>query len=186
MIKKNFLFFFFGLLAAFGALVFELLILNIKSILSGIDITQDYFSHLTTFLFIVALTEEFFKYILLQKISIHPSNNNSIFLPVIFFGLGFSFIEMFSFFYSSDHQSSFYALKIFASISLHILTSFILYTFILFKQKNNLLSPILITVIFHFTFNTLIIYNLNYQLIYLYLGLLLVITILLKSKLSHN
>ena len=153
--------FVFGLLGALGALVLELIISNLYFIVSGQEINLAYFEKMTFFLFAVVLIEEIFKYLMLSKLN-HQKPAG--FATILFFGLGFSIIEIFSALLSNSlGQDMPYLFPFLVGIFLlHTATSGVIGNFI-FSGKNttplSIAKIILIASGLHLAYNLAIIYN---------------------------
>lgn len=158
---KNIQAFIFGILAALGAVITELLLSNLYFIFSGKNILSTYFHQITFFLICVILIEESFKYLMLFELSAFLKTSLRI-ATVFFAGLGFSIFEIFFIFFSRDINHSFW--EIAGIFMLHILTASLMGWFIVLKTKIDIFSSLKIIALaafLHLLYNLMIIYNLD-------------------------
>lgn len=147
--------FLFGIIAALGALVLELIF---YIIFPGRETQQDYYNKITLFLFLVVAIEELLKVLIIYKSSEEFSNENDIFISSFFVGAGFSLIELFL--KDLDYESLL-SLGNFNIMLVHILTAG-LAGFFISKQpvikKSFLIKIWLLASLIHLSYNLLIIY----------------------------
>jgi len=183
--------FIFGILAAAGALIIELVISNLYFILSGKDVEINYFDKITFFLVIVVLIEESFKYVMLRKSYKEQDRKKQKISTAVIAGLGFASVELFFIYLSMFfNQSSFYFdLGIIGALALHIATTGIIgYLIVSEKSAGTSLAIKTIGIAFclHIIYNLAIIYNLNYLVIYSYLIALFLVLVLLSHKYAEK
>jgi len=185
---KNLKPFIFGILAASGALVFELIISDLYLIVSGQNITQNYFDILTPFLIFVVLIEEIFRFAMLSKLY---EKENYGFSASIYFGLGFAFIELFFNYLNAllNQSDYFFDLGIVGTIFLHIAITGVIGCLILITQKPiryRVVGIISTASTLHIAYNLIIIYNLPYLLTWAYIGILFLALFLFGQKISEK
>jgi len=164
--------FIFGILAALGALVVELVISNSYSILSGKNIELDYYSaHLTFFLIIVVLTEEIFKYLMISKLYSNPTDPQRTISTALLAGSGFAFVELLLLHFNID---LFYLdSKLIGVFLLHLATAGMIGYCMLFKKNSSPLKILSLAFCLHIIYNLMVIFNLDYHMIFSYLVIIL-------------
>jgi len=176
----------FGMLAAGAALVMELILSDLYFLFSDQKIETTYFDHITAFLFAVVLIEELAKYILIQKLYTDKNNAQKI-SAAILVGLGFAAVE-FLFIYANQNLTDLY-LGAFSVIALHLATAGTIGIAILAAKNSNgvaVLKTILTAFGLHIIYNLMVIYNLPYSLIYVYLGFIFLTLFILNQKIQSN
>jgi hypothetical protein len=149
---------FLGMIAAGGALVFELLV---SSFFPSHDFsTADIFLNII-FLIILAAIEEFFKLLVIYKSFYSQKNNGRDFLQSsLLLGFGFSLAEIAISGYFSDTKNLNLYLGIMGIIFIHTLSAGLIGWFLL-KIKTrlviSLVAVFLIVTMLHFAYNTAII-----------------------------
>jgi len=166
--------FIFGLLAALGALIAELTISDLYFILLGKDLETNYFNQITLFLVAVVLIEEFFKYIMLIKLYASQKNQTTNISIALLAGLGFACMELaftgLNFFFNPETVN--FNWSVAGVFILHLATTGIIGSLIIFRKKTGLFSAakiITVTACLHLAYNLMIIYSLNFWLVFLYL-----------------
>lgn len=170
--------FFWGIVAALGALIAQLFVFIGISIYSGpaavISFTQLFIQ--PYFIIIAACIEEFLKYIFISKHIKTISSKRSCFINSLFIGLGFFGVE-FAFFSASESQLP--HAQFLAEIAVvHTGTAGIIGYFVAmknFKKLSTFLPALLLATFFHLTYNLLAIERApieNYA-IFMLLGLLI-------------
>lgn len=162
---------FFGILAAAGALVLELALMTI---FNQQEINR--FDNINLFLAITIFIEEIFKYLIIYKIALGLNSKKSIIFSSLFVGLGFSLAEgslgVLKGFVSPD----FINLGIIGAFALHIATAGLMGCFFSEAKRSGMYffsKVIAIAFLIHLSYNALVIYNVNYQITYGCLILLL-------------
>ncbi|EKE11394.1 MAG: hypothetical protein ACD_15C00088G0001 [uncultured bacterium] len=180
-------FFILGALAALGALTCELVLSSLLSILFNVNIEKDYLSKITFFLIIVVIIEELFKLALLAKLFSSIEKSSSKFILSIFFGGGFAFIEVYLKLISLS-ISNIFSFPFLGVFLIHIITSGIIGYFLI-KKSYSILSAIqalLISSLFHLTYNLLVIYNQDAIFAYIYLFSISILLFILKINLQNK
>ncbi|MDO8240753.1 MAG: PrsW family glutamic-type intramembrane protease [Candidatus Moranbacteria bacterium] len=176
----------FGMLAAGAALVVELVLSDAYFIFSGREVETNYFDHITLFLFIVVLIEESAKYILIKKLYTEKNENHKI-STAFLVGLGFATVEFF-FVYANQNLTDLYS-GAFGAIALHLATTGTIGIAILATKNSNsvaILKTVLTAFGLHIIYNLMVIYNLPYVLIYVYLALVFLTLFILNQKIQSN
>lgn len=170
--------FIFGLLAALGALITELTISDLYFILSGKDLEANYFNQITLFLILVVLIEEFFKYLILVKLYASQKKQPTKISTALWAGLGFAFTELaftgLNLFFNPDAVS--FNWSVAGVFILHFVTVGIIGYLIISRKKTGLFSAIKIISLaacLHLAYNIMVIYSLNFWLVFLYLVVIL-------------
>jgi hypothetical protein len=142
----------------------------------------NYFDKLTIFLIIVVLIEEIFKYIVLAKLYSLKTEQAPTISMAIFAGLGFSLVEIFFLNQTLLPDIAYFDFRSLSALALHVLSFGIIGT-LLFRKDISALKIISFTFGLHLFYNLLVIYAINYLLIYAYLALITTIftTLHLKS-----
>jgi len=146
--------FFFGIIAALGALFLELIL---YLIFPEQETQINYYNKITLFLFLVVAIEEAFKVLLVYKNSEDFSNENDIFISSFFIGAGFALAELFL----KDLGSKLFSIGNLNIFLLHILTAG-LAGYLLSKQrsprKSYLAKIWFLVFLVHLSYNLLAIY----------------------------
>ncbi|MDR3559009.1 MAG: hypothetical protein P4L62_01280 [Candidatus Pacebacteria bacterium] len=161
--KSNIKFFFWGILAAAGALVLEILL----SIIFPSMINPALETQLSSTLIVLVLVEEILAFIFVWKMAAQASEKNLIFPQAMLIGLGFSAAEIIQNAALYPYLSSF-LLSVYAGLLLvHTVTALVYgYTFMLRGISITKTWPaFLIGIVIHFLFNAAIIGNVNYWLL---------------------
>ena len=174
----------FGMLAAGAALVIELVLSDTYFLFSGREIETNYFDHITLFLFVVVLIEEIAKYIFIQKLYFSQEKYDQKIGTAFLVGLGFAAVEFF-FVYANQNLTALY-LGALGAIILHLATTGIIGVSILRTKNLTSTTTIMIAFGLHTIYNLLIIYNLPYALIYVYLALIFLILFTLNRNFTNN
>lgn len=176
--------FFFGIIAALGAMVIELVLKNILS--TEVSLANNFFNIITPSLILFALVEEIFKFIVINKaVSLLKGPKNA-FLGAFLIGLGFSLTEIYLAFSNNLFEQSNYLLAILGILIVHISTSLI---FGYFSFKKSPLSKTIFAVIIisatllHLLYNIFVIYNLSPTAISIYLFILLLLSFTVSYRL---
>lgn len=155
--------FFWGIVAAFGALMAELLIFGLFPFFAATEkrldfALQDYSGHFLFFLAATALIEELFKYIVIAKRLEALFMEKSLFFNSFLVGIGFSFTEIFLIQknsvinWSSDYQN------VLGIALIHIATAGIMGYFLTVNNPRKIktfLKAIFTTFCIHFSYNAL-------------------------------
>lgn len=187
---KQFESFFWGIVAALGAVVFQLVFFILFSIF--IDPTGEMslaqFFLLPSFVIALTVIEEFFKYLLLGRKILAISSHKNFLFNVLLMGLGFFAVE---FFLISTKGSTTQIQAIIKIAVLQIGTSAFMGYFVATKNArkfNRSVLALIFTVIFHFSYNLSVIQEntlLNYA-AFLSLITLVLIDFALFSKLKKR
>lgn len=171
------------MLAAAGALSIELTFSNLYYILSGQNITTEYFNQLTLFLVFVVFLEEACKYFLLYKFYLDSKNTMTL-SHAIYFGLGFAFIEVFLAFFNMTvaKEAAYLDLGVIGVLMLHIATAGFIGYFIL-SNKHSLIKITIVAFSLHMAYNLMVIYGLNYLAIFAYLTTIFLLLAIFSRKL---
>ena len=160
---EKFRMFFIGIITAFGALIFELLVLIIFPAAAEI-----FFGKFSLMVIFGVLIEEFFKLAVVFKISKNNSAGGNIFLNSVFMGIGFSSVEIM---FNLEKYSGYFAQILPALIGLfliHTATLLIFGSYFFRVQKPifpKSLFLFLTAVLIHFLFNLTVLNEINYWLI---------------------
>jgi RsiW-degrading membrane proteinase PrsW (M82 family) len=147
--------FFFGIIAAGGALVLELLF---SDFFPEYNFSAGIFSLSTFFLLmLMAAIEEFFKLLIIYKSLYSPKNDTPRFLfSALFLGLGFSLTEIFISNYDGISKNSGFYLGISGIIVIHTFLSGLI-GWLLLKIKtinfSTMAVVLFVTTLLHFTYN---------------------------------
>lgn len=146
------LIFSFGIAAAFGALVFQVIATIIFPALENSSSLEK----IGAFMFVTIFIEEFVKFILLWKISQNSKNQKNIFWSAIFLGSGFATTEIFLNLLNNNLSDTNLFFSYFGLFLLHIFTSSIYGLYL--SEKENLalwgnLAIFGLGYFFHFLFN---------------------------------
>lgn len=160
----------FGIFAAAGALVVELIAADAYFILSGKEISPDYSDRLTFFLAAVVLAEEIFKYALITRAYRGKTAGSRTLSTAVFAGLGFAFFELFFLIQPSARAFPYSGIALAGVFLLHILTSGTIGASIL--SAKNIRPSLAIGTAFglHLAYNLLVVYGWSYAIIYSYLA----------------
>lgn len=147
--------FLFGIIAALGALILELVF---YLIFPEQETRQDYYSKITIFLFLVVAVEEALKILMVYKNSQELKKENDIFVSSFFVGAGFALTELFLKDLESKELFSIGNLNI---VLVHILTAGLAGYFLSKERtpkRNYLLKIWLLVFLIHLAYNLLVIY----------------------------
>ncbi len=162
--------FFLGILAAFGALILEIII----SVF--FPQTASAPGGLMIFLILTVLIEELAKGFFIYRNSLELKNSQEIFSAALLVGIGFSFTEtIFHFMNPISGNQEIVVLGLLGAFIIHLTTSGTMGYYLgrnPEKEFSSFLKIILLTLVIHFTYNGLIIYNWNYRIIFIYSALL--------------
>jgi len=183
--------FFLGILGAIGALVLEIIALSFFApIFSTSETISREISSLGYLFFIVIAIEEFFKYILIIKVISKISENKFVVMNSLFLGVGFSMLELFSFYWNHRNGIDLEPLAIAGIIIIHASTALIIGFSALKNFLPSLLFGFLASFIIHSAYNILGILKSPHQkqLITVLLGLFVILDffLLIKSKIADN
>lgn len=147
--------FFYGVIAASGATVFQQLIL----IVLNIEIVAT--DHLTPLLIFGALSEEIFKFIVIYKIYIETESEKNLLINSWLVGFGFSIIELIFKIWGKLPDIRIFYPDYLGIIVIHMLTAVIIGYFLTLKKSKILSSLAGITLAFliHLVYNTFKIYG---------------------------
>ena len=175
--KSNIKFFFWGVIAAAGALVLETII----SIINPALISPNFETQLGVTLVILVLIEEIFKFIFVWKMATQTPEKDHLFFQAFLIGLGFSATEIILNFIGYP-QFSFFFLSVYTSLFLvHTVATLVYgYTFTLRGISLKKTWPaFFIGVIIHLFFNAAVISSVSYWLLD---GILLIFAVFLYLK----
>lgn len=150
--------FFLGIAAAFGALLFELAVLNI--FFDRETLAPDFFYQITFFLSITVFIEEAAKTYFIFRYIIAANNSAGFFRNSLIFGVGFSFVEVFFLHFAELSSPNYLYLQLAGVALIHTATSgFIGYALAKFKTNSqiSLLFAIIPAFLIHFFYNMAII-----------------------------
>jgi len=150
-----------GIVAAGGALVFQLVIISIFWLAFQDGAFKE---NSIYFLLFLAVTEESFKYLIIYKKIIEESRNQWLMINVWLGGVGFSLVELFAIYQKNLHQEINFASLDLVKISLlHILTfGFLGYHIGTAKTKEINLRILIFACFAHFAYNFSEIYLENF------------------------
>jgi len=119
--------FFLGIFGALVALFLEVIFLVFLAPPSSTaeSITGE-FNSIGLFFFLAILAEEFSKYILIHKFSSKKNNSGNIILSSLFFGIGFSMLEIFLVYWNYQNGMNFDLIGIAGIIVIHISTAILI------------------------------------------------------------
>lgn len=171
-------FFFYGIIAALGAMLVELVLKNILS--SEISLDNIFFTIITPSLILFALTEEAFKFAVINKAVSSLKNPGDIFSGALLIGLGFSLTdsltEIYLGFSVNFFEQTSYLLAILGILIVHLSTS-LLFGYFSFKKslfaKTIPAAVFIFATLLHLLYNIFIIYNLPLIIVLIYLSALL-------------
>jgi len=158
--------FFYGIIAACGALFVELIFKSFSENYQQ-SVSLENFSFILIAFIII---EEFFKFLLIYKISLENKESNKLFFYSLIFGLGFSLLEIsIIIFIGQLYENP--ILGLLGIFFLHILTCGIFGHFLSKEgQRISLATKSLILSLFlHIIYNALIIYNFGYEIALIFL-----------------
>jgi len=165
--------FFFGIIAALGAMIVELVLKNILS--SEISLANNFFTIITPSLVLFALVEEIFKFVVINKTVLLLKKPAEAFFRALLIGLGFSLTEIYLAFAGIFFRQSNYLLAILGILIIHISTS-LLFGYFSFKKsplsKTTFAAILIFATLLHLLYNIFIIYNLSPTIILIYLFVL--------------
>jgi len=172
--------FFFGILAAFGALFFQLAI-RIIFIGDG-SLPDNFYTQISWLLLAVILIEEIFKFLLINKYRQEAENKKNFLLGSFLIGLGFSVVEISLLFSSEILTGPALYLGMLGVLCIHLATAGFVGIFLIqidaASKKGGLVhlpSIILFVFLIHLLYNSFLIYNAQPYLIIAYLLALLII-----------
>jgi len=181
--------FFLGIFGALGALFLEIIFLAISSPLSSAAQISEETTTFGYFFFLAIAAEEFSKYILIGKVL----DKKNIVLNSLFFGLGFSALEMFLVYWNYKNGTPVELIGILGIIIIHISTAIII-GYSLKKNTATLISGLFFGLIpaflVHLAYNLLRVSETAHQkeLTFVLLALLIIADIFffIKSKNAVN
>lgn len=146
--------FFYGIVAASGATIFQQLILIILQI-EIIDTTQ-----LTPILVFGAFSEEIFKFLVIYKLANEEENSRKLILSSLFVGLGFSLVELTFKIWGHLENIRIYFSDYLGIVLIHLLTAVIIGYFLTLKKslRFSLLVGFFSALALHLVYNSLQIY----------------------------
>lgn len=173
---QNIKFFFYGIIAAFGAMFVELVIKNILSV--EIILATNFFTIITPSLILFALTEELFKFFIINKTTATLEKSLDIFYGSIFIGLGFAIAEISLLI---AERASFvqdnYSLALLGILIIHLTTSLLFGYFSYQKNLSTFIFIVAIATTLHLIYNGFVIYDLSTAIISVYLSCLFILSI---------
>jgi hypothetical protein len=187
--------FFLGILAALGALLLEILLLNVSQPLT-LPGNSYFLSELFSFNFIffaAIVIEESVRYAVIYKAIARISKDGNIFLNSVFFGLGFSSLEAILVYWNYQNGIAFDLLGIAGIITIHVSASVLIGYFVGRNAGKGFLITVpgfIAALIIHSLYNIFNIAGNSYQ-NYLIGGLIIFLLILIfvlsiKSKKAEN
>lgn len=147
--------FLFGIIAALGALILELVF---YLIFPEQQTQQNYYNKITLFLFLVVAVEEALKVLMVYKNSQESQNENDIFISSFFVGAGFALAELFLKDLGSKELFSIGNMNI---LLVHILTAGLAGYFLSKEpspRRKYLIKIWLLVFLAHLSYNLLVIY----------------------------
>ncbi len=168
-----------GIIAAAGALILEILISTLAPILlgPGKELVADFASPLSFLLIISVLAEEISKYLVIAGRIEKFSYGRSLVVNSLLAGLGFSLVELALIYgkFSASFNSFFGLKEISGLVLIHILTAGIIGYFIALRGGGKsavFIKTIVLVFIIHFSYNALIIWQSRFSdlLIFSFLG----------------
>ena len=181
---------FWGIIAALGALVIELVFFIGSSIYSNplAEISFSQFFILPQFIIVAVCIEETFKYIVISKRIDMLSLEKSYIINSLFVGLGFFGVEMALIFMSKNMPATQFLIEI---AILHLGTAGLIGYFVATKNPKKIttfLLAIFFTITFHASYNILLLKRESIQnyLIFALLGLLVVLNIANFFRIGHK
>jgi hypothetical protein len=161
-------FFFYGIITALGAMFVELVIKNILS--AETTLATNFFTIITPSLILFALTEELFKFFIINKTTATLKKSVDIFYGSLFIGLGFAIAEISLLI---AERASFvqdnYSLALLGIMVIHLTTSLLFGYFSFHKNLSTFITTIAIATILHLTYNGLVVYDLSTAIVLTYL-----------------
>ncbi len=180
--------FLFGIIAASGALIFEMLVSNLYFILSGQDIEVNYFNRITLFLLVVVLLEESAKFIMLEKF--YAGEIQKKISGALFAGLGFASVELFfAFSNAALNRTAYPDPGIIGALLLHIATALFIGISIIHGWNGSFArtaTTISFAFIWHLSYNLMVIYEQPYVFTYAFLGITYLFLVFLGRRLKPN
>jgi hypothetical protein len=177
--------FFFGIIAAFAALFFELFLYLFFPQTETIETDK-----LSLFLILAAFVEEFFKFIVIWQSLKKPSNKKNFFSNSTIIGLGFVFTEIFLFSKIVDSSFPSLLLGLTGLIIIHTATAiFFGYAIVKFDRLNMIkfaVPVIFLGLLLHLIYNGLIIYEYPDLWIIIYLLFLIILEIFINFSHKMN
>jgi hypothetical protein len=173
--------FFFGVIAAFGALLIEM----IASIIFPKEIAF-LFQQITFLLIIFVIIEELFKFALIWKASFAFQNAKDFFVGSYLIGLGFSLTEIILAGVSAASGKSFAWLPLLGIFIVHTATC-VFWGLAIFKKKRGtkiaIALTLFVTVILHLAYNSIVIYSTSFIVIIAFLLILCALAFSATKKL---
>jgi hypothetical protein len=173
--------FFFGVIAAFGSLFFELAV----SIFFPKE-TAFLFNQITFLLVIFVIIEELIKFFVIWKSISSFQNARDFFLGACLIGLGFSFTELIFASFNFTAGQHLVWLPFLGIFVVHTSTCVLLGYGVYLRKRSTmvaLLLPILIAFLLHLAYNILVIYSADFFIIISYLCVLFISFIATAKKL---
>ncbi len=179
--------FFLGILAAFGALVLEIMF----SVIFPQSATE--LNGITFFLILIVLIEELAKGIFIYKNSLELQTGREIFENALLVGIGFSFIEtIFNFMSPGAGSREIVLFGLAGALLVHLATSGIMGYYLAknpAEKFSGFLKIIIPTFVIHLAYNSLLIYSWSYRIIsicsaMLIFALLLMILSIRRTKIA--
>ena len=178
--------FFLGIIGALGALFLEIAILTFFFPASKISEELTSFGY---FFFLAILSEEFFKFFLIYKLTSKTEKITSVTINSMIFGLGFSMLEMFLLYWNYVNGTSSEFIDILGVLIIHISTSTLIgYSTAKsdMKLSSSLLFGFIPAFLIHSAYNVFKISEITHQkeliIVLLILLILTDIFLLIKSK----
>ena len=176
--------FFWGIIAALGALFLELAALTLVGIFFAPqkELTLDYFFSLNFFLPLAAIAEETLKYAVIARRIEYFSFGRSVILNSFLVGLGFAAVEAFLIYTKEIPIINFFSLNLIEIMLMHILTAGIIGYYVAVQNPKKIktyLAAVGIAASAHLGYNILIIYKNTfiYPLVFVLLGVLVIINL---------
>jgi hypothetical protein len=173
--------FFFGVIAAFGALLIE-----IATSIPFPEQVAFLFQEITLLLIVLIIIEELFKFVVIWKASVFFQNARDFFIGAYLIGLGFSLTEIVLAIFSAASGKNFPWLPLLGIFIIHTATC-IFWGYAIFKKKRSnkiaVASAFFTTVLLHLIYNSIIIYSMSSVFVLAYLLALCFLTLLATKKL---
>jgi len=151
--------FFYGILAALGALVLET-IFSILTFDDG-DTNEKIFAISILMLFLAAATEEILKYVFIRKAYSEMEDKTKIIACALILGLGFSSVELFSNLFKNNSLNNLTNIYFWGVLLLHLTTSgFIGFMFLKSDKKSIGFTTIvlIVAIAIHLSYNAAVLY----------------------------
>ncbi len=176
--------FFWGIIAALGALLLELIFLTLATIFSSSqkELTLEHLFSLGYLLPLAAIAEEILKYTVIAKRIDFFSFGRSVILNSFLVGLGFAAVEALLIYIKEIPAVSFFSWNLIEIMLLHILTAGIIGYYVAVqnpKKIKTIFKAVGIAAAAHLGYNILMIYKnpLIYPLVFVLLGILVIINL---------